>query len=135
MKISPRLAALVTAAAGVALVTGCDPESFVAKPTPVAATQAPATVAAPARSLTERQDRTYFACAAPVYGLHVSYDAAKAAAPDELNTVISSGRTLYSTYTDLPISISVDDAIKAADLTDDEAATLRCAVQAFGDAA
>lgn len=130
MKLSPRLAALVTVAAGVALVTGCDPESSVAKPTPVAATQAPATVAVP---LTEQQDRTYFACAAPVYGLHVSYDAAKAAAPDELNTVISSGRTLYSTYTDLPLS--VDDAIKAADLTDDEAATLRCAVQAFGDAA
>lgn len=130
MKLSPRLAALVTAAVGVALVTGCDPESIVAKPTPVAATQAPATVAVP---LTEQQDRTYFACAAPVYGLHVSYDAAKAAAPDELNTVISSGRTLYSTYTDLPLS--VDDAIKAANLTDDEAATLRCAVQAFGDAA
>ena len=130
MKISPRLAALVTAAVGVALVTGCDPESIVAKPTPVAATQAPATVAVP---LTEQQDRTYFACAAPVYGLHVSYDAAKAAAPDELNTVISSGRTLYSTYTDLPLS--VDDAIKAANLTDDEAATLRCAVQAFSDAA
>lgn len=133
MKISPRLTALVTAAVGVALVTGCDPESSVAKPTPVASTQAPATVAVPARSLTEKQDRTYFACAAPVYGLHVSYDAAKAAAPDELNTVISSGRTLYSAYTDLPLS--VDDAIKAADLTDDEAATLRCAVQAFGDAA
>ena len=133
MKLSPRLAALVTAAVGVALITGCDLESSVAKPTPVAATQAPATVAVPARSLTEKQDRTYFACAAPVYGLHVSYDAAKAAAPDELDTVISSGRTLYSAYTDLPLS--VDDAIKAANLTDDEAATLRCAVQAFGDAA
>ena len=133
MKISPRLAALVTVAAGVALITGCDPESSVAKPTPVAATQAPATVAVPSMSLTEQQDRTYFACAAPVYGLHVSYDAAKAAAPDELNTVISSGRTLYSAYTDLPLS--VDDAIKAANLTDNEAATLRCAVQAFGDAA
>ena len=133
MKISPRLAALVTVAAGVALITGCDPESSVAKPTPVAATQAPATVAVPSMSLTEQQDRTYFACAAPVYGLHVSYDAAKAAAPDELNTVISSGRTLYSAYTDLPLS--VDDAIKAANLTNDEAATLRCAVQAFGDAA
>lgn len=126
-------AALAVAVAVAVVITGCDPESSVAKPTPVAATQAPATVAVPARSLTEQQDRAYFACAAPVYGLHVSYDAAKAAAPDELNTVISSGRTLYSTYTDLPIS--VDDAIKAADLTDDEAATLRCAVQAFGDAA
>lgn len=126
-------AALIAAAAVAAIVTGCDPESSVAKPTPVAATQAPATTTVPAMSLTERQDRTYFACAAPVYGLHVSYDAAKAAAPDELNTVISSGRTLYSAYTDLPLS--VDEAIKAADLTDDEAATLRCAVQAFGDAA
>lgn len=125
--------ALAVAAAVAAIVTGCDLESSVAKPTPVAATQAPATATVPAMSLTERQDRTYFACAAPVYGLHVSYDAAKAAAPDELDTVISSGRTLYSTYTDLPLS--VDDAIKAADLTDDEAATLRCAVQAFGDAA
>lgn len=126
-------AALIAAAAVAAIVTGCDPESSVAKPTPVAATQAPATTTVPAMSLTEQQDRTYFACAAPVYGLHVSYDAAKAAAPDELNTVISSGRTLYSAYTDLPLS--VDDAIKAADLTDDEAATLRCAVQAFGHAA
>lgn len=126
-------AALIAAAAVAAIVTGCDLESSVAKPTPVAATQAPATVAVPSMSVTEKQDRTYFACAAPVYGLHVSYDAAKAAAPDELNTVISSGRTLYSAYTDLPLS--VDDAIKAADLTDDEAATLRCAVQAFGDAA
>ncbi|MGV9482089.1 hypothetical protein, partial [Gordonia aichiensis] len=116
MKLSPRLAAVLAVAVGVALVTGCDPESSVAKPTPVAATQAPATVAVQSMSLTERQDRTYFACAAPVYGLHVSYDAAKAAAPDELNTVISSGRTLYSAYTDLPLS--VDDAIKAADLTD-----------------
>lgn len=134
MKLSPRLlSALTGIGVGVALVTGCDPESSVAKPTPVAATQAPATVAVPSMSLTEQQDRTYFACAAPIYGLHVSYDAAKAAAPDELNTVISSGRTLYSTYTDLPLS--VDDAIKAANLTDDEAATLRCAVQAFGDAA
>lgn len=126
-------AALIAAAAVAAIVTGCDPESSVAKSTPVAATQAPATATVPAMSLTEQQDRTYFACAAPVYGLHVSYDAAKAAAPDELNTVISSGRTLYSAYTDLPLS--VDDAIKAADLTDNEAATLRCAVQAFGDAA
>lgn len=125
--------ALAVAVAVAVVITGCDPESSVAKPTPVAATQAPATVAVPSMSLTERQDRTYFACAAPVYGLHVSYDAAKAAAPDELDTVISSGRTLYSAYTDLPLS--VDDAIKAADLTDDEAATLRCAVQAFGDAA
>ena len=133
MKLSPRLAALVTVAAGVALVTGCDPESSVAKPTPVAATQAPATVAVPARSLTEKQDRTYFACAAPVYGLHVSYDAAEATAPDELAQVVKSGRELYSAYTDVPLS--VDEAIEAADLSDDEAATLRCAVQAFGDAA
>lgn len=133
MKLSPRLAALVTAAVGVALITGCDPEAGVAKSTPVAATQAPATVAVPARSLTEKQDRTYFACAAPVYGLHVSYDAAEAAAPDELAQVVKSGRDLYGAYADVPLS--VDEAIEAADLSDDEAATLRCAVQAFGDAA
>lgn len=131
MKLSPRLlTALTGIGVGVALVTGCDPESSVAKPTPVAATQAPATVAVP---LTEQQDRTYFACAAPVYGLHVSYDAAEATAPDELAQVVKSGRELYSAYTDVPLS--VDEAIKAANLTDDEAATLRCAVQAFGDAA
>lgn len=122
-------AALIAAAAVAAIVTGCDLESSVAKPTPVAATQAPATVAVP---LTEQQDRTYFACAAPVYGLHVSYDAAEATAPDELAQVVKSGRELYSAYTDVPLS--VDEAIKAANLTDDEAATLRCAVQAFGDA-
>ena len=134
MKLSPRLLTAFTGiGVGVALVTGCDPESSVAKPTPVAATQAPATVAVPARSLTEKQDRTYFACAAPVYGLHVSYDAAKATAPDELAQVVKSGRELYSAYTDVPLS--VDEAIEAADLSDDEAATLRCAVQAFGDAA
>lgn len=125
--------ALAVAAAVAAIVTGCDLESSVAKSTPVAATQAPATVAVPARSLTEQQDRTYFACAAPVYGLHVSYDAAEATAPDELAQVVKSGRELYSAYTDVPLS--VDEAIKAANLTDDEAATLRCAVQAFGDAA
>lgn len=125
--------ALAVAAAVAAIVTGCDLESSVAKPTPVAATQAPATATVPAMSLTERQDRTYFACAAPVYGLHVSYDAAEATAPDELAQVVKSGRELYSAYTDVPLS--VDEAIKAANLTDDEAATLRCAVQAFGDAA
>ena len=125
--------ALITAVGVAAIITGCDPESSVAKPTPVAATQAPAIVAVPSMSLTEQQDRTYFACAAPVYGLHVSYDAAEATAPDELAQVVKSGRELYSAYTDVPLS--VDEAIKAANLTDDEAATLRCAVQAFGDAA
>lgn len=127
---------LVASVATIAVVSlaGCGATNTpTATPAAVTSAATPTTTATPVVSVTEKQDRTYFACAAPVYGLHVSYDAAKAAAPDELNTVISSGRTLYSTYTDLPLS--VDDAIKAADLTDDEAATLRCAVQAFGDAA
>lgn len=126
--MNARLFVASVATVAVALLAGCG-----ATTAPTATPAAVTSTATPVVSVIEQQDRTYFACAAPVYGLHVSYDAAKAAAPDELNTVISSGRTLYSTYTDLPLS--VDDAIKAADLTDDEAATLRCAVQAFGDAA
>lgn len=132
--MNARLFVASVATVAVAFLAGCGATTApTATPAAVTSAATPTATATPVVSVTEQQDRAYFACAAPVYGLHVSYDAAKAAAPDELNTVISSGRTLYSTYTDLPLS--VDDAIKAADLTDDEAATLRCAVQAFGDAA
>lgn len=104
------------------------------QPTPVRHT-APATVSVtptPTVSTAEQQDRRYYACAAPEFGVNVPYDTAKSVAPDELAKVISAGRELYAAYQSLPSGTSVEVAASAADLDTQGTAVLRCAVDAYG---
>ena len=104
------------------------------QPTPVLHT-APAPVSVtptPTVTTAEQQDRRYYACAAPEFGVNVPYDTAKSAAPNELDKVISAGRELYAAYQSLPDGTSIEAAASAADLDAQGAAVLRCAVDAYG---
>lgn len=118
---------LVASVATIAVVSlaGCG-----ATNTPTATPAAVTSTATPVVSVTEQQDRTYFACVAPAFGLSLSYDQAQRVAPDELARVVQKGRELYGAYSGLPLT--VDQAIRAADLDEQSAETLRCAVAAFG---
>ncbi|MGC5249613.1 hypothetical protein ACPXB3_22125 [Gordonia sp. DT219] len=124
-----RAAALILAAVATATLAGC---ASTADATPAGRITAPATVqVTPTISPTEQQDRAYYRCAAPIFGVYVDYDTARASSPDGLAKVIASGRSLYTTFAALPAGTSVDVAAVAAGLDDNGTATLRCAVEAF----
>lgn len=128
-----RITALVLTALTAVSLAGCTVTTQ-SQPTPVRHT-APATVSVtptPTVSTAEQQDRRYYACAAPEFGVNVTYDTAKSVAPDELAKVISAGRELYAAYQSLPDGTSVEAAASAADLDAQGAAVLRCAVDAYG---
>lgn len=126
---------LATAFAGlgiVAAVTACDP---IHAPAPTTLPPAVVTQAAPVISAQERADREYFACSAPIFGLTFTYDEARDRVPAELASAIESGRALHRNYTELPAGLSVSDVADVAGLTEDEEASLQCAVDAFGGGA
>ena len=120
-----RAAALLIAATATATLSACDPTTVAQQPI-----TAPATTTV---SLTDRQDKDYYECAAPVYGVTASYEQAKASAPAELAQVVSSGRELYSAYGELPEGVSVESAAVLAGLDAQGVSALRCAVDAFGE--
>ncbi|UTN91520.1 hypothetical protein SEA_PERIWINKLE_66 [Gordonia phage Periwinkle] len=125
--------AAVVAAASVGLVvTACDPQASV--PTTPTITQTVTPAAAPV-SNQEQADRSYFECAAPLFGLDTTYDQANVLVPDELASVVESGRDLYASFAELPGGLSVDEAADVAGLDSHDTAVLECAVSAFGGAA
>ncbi|WP_288337890.1 hypothetical protein [uncultured Gordonia sp.] len=128
-----RITALAVSAVAAVSLAGCTITTQ-SQPTPVRHT-APATVSVtptPTVTTAEQQDRRYYACAAPEFGVNVPYDTAKSVAPDELAKVISAGRQLYAAYESLPAGTSIEVAASAADLDAQGAAVLRCAVDAYG---
>lgn len=128
--MNARLFVASVATIAVAFLAGCG-ATTAPTTTPAAVTSAatPTATATPVVSLTEQQDRTYFTCVAPAFSLSLSYDQAQRVAPDELARVVQKGRELYTTYAGLPLT--VDQAIRAADLDEQSAEILRCAVTAF----
>lgn len=138
--LSTRAAGVVLAAATAVAITACDPTDTTAEPT----TAAPAVTTvetvtatpAPAAATPEQQDRTFFDCAAPLYGLNLPYEVAKAIAPESLDQMTTSGREMAAVYIQVADRYTPDEAAVVAGITDPNAGEIIvCAVDAFGGAA